>query len=959
MSLESPDNEKNFPGLYKQGSLSEPATEEEGGGGAGKKRDTSRKRDGKRDKKEKGYTMFEEEESEEEVILPDDVKSPTKAKKTKPGFKFPVKKDIFPRMKEKEEKKDKESKKEEKEKKKEEKEGKKVKVKDKEKKKAKHGRMDLKPAPPPTNTCENPIFGMPLAMAVDRNKSHDGIQLPAIVRECIDYVEECGLTCEGVYHISGVKSKVQYLKDCYNKGVAVFWWNTNPTSYHIYVILLCLTCKGIYRISGVKSKVQYLKDCYNKGVAVDLVEHEPNIVSYMLFHYVLICAGLTCEGIYRISGVKSKVQYLKDCYNKGVAVDLVEHEPNIVASLLKQFLRELPEPVLTSALMAKFEEASTIKNEKKKVDTFIRLIDELPACNRLLLSWMIVHMTHIIELQKENKMSLQNVSIVLSPTMQISHRVLNALFTLAHQIFKETYLKKYVPPLKPATSRWSLELPDNTVALEEELAKQESLLNQLHGHLNAGRADPRTEDQLWEVQRVVTQLKRKIKFAKQAQGTAERRRKDLEVKRSSQLSETEELHLELRQAPSPPLPTTTATAVVEVHQKEPERAPHQGSKEHTPTAEDRRTNEDTERKPEQAPQEQQESEEAPPAEKGVTAPSVQKTSQNHTEEETSQDLQPPTEDKPETKEKRKSQEIREKRKSQDVGEKRKSLEPKEKRKSREVVSAEPQAEESSAVLEKGPEISVAKTGKDSPKDKIEQPPAEDVSEPSAGKVEEEDNQAVKAAAGGDKEAEEKVEKKEEAEGRAEGKGEGGGEKEERAEDVPPKDSLKGAGEVGEGEIKTTQPAGKEKSGDAVVKPVPVIMEEKEVKPRGPVQVHPHLYLSLEPLQPIKAQPLKPRRERAEKTEESHHRSAKLRELEEELLGGGSAKEQEQQEEEDLADGEKTEAGEEEEDDYEYDVADDEELQSLVEEEFSLRLEEEELLAIGGELQGIDMGESKT
>ena len=26
MSLESPDNEKNFPGLYKQGSLSEPAT---------------------------------------------------------------------------------------------------------------------------------------------------------------------------------------------------------------------------------------------------------------------------------------------------------------------------------------------------------------------------------------------------------------------------------------------------------------------------------------------------------------------------------------------------------------------------------------------------------------------------------------------------------------------------------------------------------------------------------------------------------------------------------------------------------------------------------------------------------------------------------------------------------------------------------------------------------------------
>lgn len=71
------------------------------------------------------------------------------------------------------------------------------------------------------------------------------------------------------------------------------------------------------------------------------------------------CAGLQCEGIYRISGVKSKVQMLKEAYNDGVPAYLYEHEPNVVASLLKQFLRELPEPVLTTALMPKFEEASS------------------------------------------------------------------------------------------------------------------------------------------------------------------------------------------------------------------------------------------------------------------------------------------------------------------------------------------------------------------------------------------------------------------------------------------------------------------------------------------------------------------------------------------------------------------------------------------------------------------------
>jgi len=78
------------------------------------------------------------------------------------------------------------------------------------------------------------------------------------------------------------------------------------------------------------------------------------------FIWCVCFAGLTCEGIYRISGVKSKVQSLKDSYNKGINVYLNEHEPSVVASLLKQFLRELPEPVLTAKLMPKFEQASSM-----------------------------------------------------------------------------------------------------------------------------------------------------------------------------------------------------------------------------------------------------------------------------------------------------------------------------------------------------------------------------------------------------------------------------------------------------------------------------------------------------------------------------------------------------------------------------------------------------------------------
>jgi hypothetical protein len=40
---------------------------------------------------------------------------------------------------------------------------------------------------------------VPLEVAVERNRCHDGIALPMVVRQCIEYIEENGLMMEGVY----------------------------------------------------------------------------------------------------------------------------------------------------------------------------------------------------------------------------------------------------------------------------------------------------------------------------------------------------------------------------------------------------------------------------------------------------------------------------------------------------------------------------------------------------------------------------------------------------------------------------------------------------------------------------------------------------------------------------------------------------------------------------------------
>lgn len=64
------------------------------------------------------------------------------------------------------------------------------------------------------------------------------------------------------------------------------------------------------------------------------------------------------------------------------------------------------------------------------------------------------------------------------------------------------FLCRYVPPLT-STAR----LPENVDDIKKELRKQESLLSQIHAEMHAGSVCKKREEQLWEGQRIVTQLK--------------------------------------------------------------------------------------------------------------------------------------------------------------------------------------------------------------------------------------------------------------------------------------------------------------------------------------------------------------------------------------------------------------------------------------------------------------------
>lgn len=50
-------------------------------------------------------------------------------------------------------------------------------------------------------------------------------------------------------------------------------------------------------------------------------------------------------------------------------------------------------------------------------------------------------------------------------------------------------------------------IPETPDEINAELRKQDSLLNQIHAEMNAGFVTKKREEQLWEVQRIITQLK--------------------------------------------------------------------------------------------------------------------------------------------------------------------------------------------------------------------------------------------------------------------------------------------------------------------------------------------------------------------------------------------------------------------------------------------------------------------
>ncbi|XP_034385762.1 rho GTPase-activating protein 45 isoform X2 [Cyclopterus lumpus] len=166
--------------------------------------------------------------------------------------------------------------------------------------------------------------------------------------------------------------------------------------------------------------------------------------------------ALKMKGIYRVNGVKTRVEKLCQAFENGKElVELSQCSPHDISNVLKLYLRQLPEPIMLFRLynrlmgLAKESlqgEAESPEGEEAEsnggvnlaaakgpelvdlgpdtypealvlVDKLKELLKELPKANIATLRYIIRHLRRIVELEEDNKMSPSNLGIVFGPSL--------------------------------------------------------------------------------------------------------------------------------------------------------------------------------------------------------------------------------------------------------------------------------------------------------------------------------------------------------------------------------------------------------------------------------------------------------------------------------------------------------------------------------------------------------------
>lgn len=134
------------------------------------------------------------------------------------------------------------------------------------------------------------------------------------------------------------------------------------------------------------------------------------LINYIEMH------GLYTEGIYRKSGSTNKIKELKLALDTDVEnMNLDDYNIHVIASVFKQWLRDLPNPLMTFELYEEFIRAMSLPDKREMIRGVYSVIDQLSRTHLNTLERLVFHLVRISLQEDTNRMSANALAIVFAP----------------------------------------------------------------------------------------------------------------------------------------------------------------------------------------------------------------------------------------------------------------------------------------------------------------------------------------------------------------------------------------------------------------------------------------------------------------------------------------------------------------------------------------------------------------
>ncbi|XP_046378958.2 rho GTPase-activating protein 44-like isoform X2 [Haliotis rufescens] len=222
-------------------------------------------------------------------------------------------------------------------------------------------------------------------------------------------------------------NKVEQVKDCLAIELSNFVAKETDHSTRLLELLQSQAeyhKKALEYIEEVIPRMKTSIDNYpNKPVyGTSLVEHlrvtgRDIALVFEACIVTLLETGMEEEGLFRIAGAAIKLKKLKAVFDAHL-IDMEEFvtEPHVIAGALKQYMRELPEPLLTYSLYTDFMQAATLPHDQR-LQALWTVVSKMPKPNYDNFRYLVKFLAKLAEKSDVNKMTPSNIAIVIGPNL--------------------------------------------------------------------------------------------------------------------------------------------------------------------------------------------------------------------------------------------------------------------------------------------------------------------------------------------------------------------------------------------------------------------------------------------------------------------------------------------------------------------------------------------------------------